>query len=229
MGQATFVVELAGGDTVVVDPWFSENALARRAVPLPFGVNELPSVAALFVSHHHVDHVDAASLRTARRAGAVVVGPRGVTRRARLSGVRDVHTLRRGRRVEVCGATVEGVYADHPLCVAPVGLLVTDVDGTTLYHSGDTRYDRRIVDDVAGRRVDVACVQIAAARYPLLGRDGMNVADAARLVAELDAGVAIPMHFHVKGKTQDPERFAEAAGPRVRVLAPGEWLGVAAP
>lgn len=226
VGQSTFVVTLADGAVLLLDPWFSHNPIAPRAIPLPFGLDAVGRIDAVLASHNHVDHVDQRSLRAARRHGAVVVGPPGVTRRARWSGVRDVRTLARGQSASVAGATVEAVFATHPLCVSPIGWLLTDADGTTLYHSGDTRYDDRIAGDVGGRRIDVACLQIAAAHYPRIGRDGMNIGDAARLADDLDARVAVPMHFHVKGKVADPQRFAEAAGSRACVLMPGEAVEV---
>ncbi|MFA5786916.1 MAG: MBL fold metallo-hydrolase [Actinomycetota bacterium] len=228
VGQSTFVVTLADGRTILLDPWFSEHFLARREIPLPFAIKAVPRCTAVLASHNHIDHVDRVSLLAARQMGATLVGPRGVTRRGQRWGVADCRPLRRGERLELPGFSVEAVFATHPLCVAPIGFLVTDSDGTTLYHSGDTRYDPRIVEDLAGRRVDAACLQIAAVRYPVIGRDGMNIEEAARLAEEIQAGVAIPMHYHVKGKVENASSFALRAAPHGRVLEPGASFEVLA-
>lgn len=229
VGNATFVVTLASGAVVVIDPWFSRHPLAPRALPLPFGVESLPRCRAVLVSHNHIDHVDGLSLRAARRMRSTLIGPLDVILRGCLAGVRDCRYVRPGDRVALDdGATVEATHADHPLCCGPVGFLLTDADGTTLYHSGDTRYDERIFGDVDGRRIDVACLQIGASGYPLIGRDGMNVPEAARLTQELDARIAIPMHFHIKGKVADPRDFTRLLGKRACTLEPGESLEVRA-
>ena len=68
IGHASFLVQLAGMN-ILMDPQFSERASPvqfagpRRIVALPIGVQELPRVDVVLISHNHYDHLDVDSVK----------------------------------------------------------------------------------------------------------------------------------------------------------------------
>ena len=67
LGQGGFLIKSAGGATVMVDPYLSDDAEliwgAKRAIPAPIAPEELtPDL--LLVSHWHEDHLDRTGLKS---------------------------------------------------------------------------------------------------------------------------------------------------------------------
>ena len=67
IGHATFLIQL-GGLNVLTDPVFSERATPiswlgpRRLLPPSLGIDELPPIDVVLLSHSHYDHLDAPSV-----------------------------------------------------------------------------------------------------------------------------------------------------------------------
>ncbi|WP_293024863.1 MBL fold metallo-hydrolase [Pandoraea sp.] len=74
VGHATVLVQ-AGGLNVLTDPIFSERASPlpflgpRRLVPAAPGLDRLPRIDAVLLSHNHYDHLDLPTLRALARQG----------------------------------------------------------------------------------------------------------------------------------------------------------------
>jgi L-ascorbate metabolism protein UlaG (beta-lactamase superfamily) len=71
-------------------------------------------------------------------------------------------------------------------------------------------------------RLDVAFLQVSCSTYPLLGKHGMDLEDAALLAAEVGPSLVIPIHYQARGKVLQ-DNVLEAWKPEVpvMVLKPG--------
>ena len=224
--QAGFVIKSPGGTMIAIDPYLSESVQASygigRGVPAPLTAEEV-ELDAVLATHPHDDHLDpdcvtafAACERTA------FVGPPSAAKIARGGGFPGsrTHPLRRGDRVQIGDIEIAAVMARHMFEEEPtpdaVGYVIT-VAGWRVYHSGDTEYDARIVDDTEDQ-VDVSLICMNGTA------GNMDVDEAAVLAWRQRPKLAVPMHFGLwrdedygPGATLDPARFVEV----YHRLAPG--------
>lgn len=222
-GHATCTLETDGGVRVVIDPYFDDNPACS------IGVDEVGDVEYILVTHGHFDHfADCAPL--ALRTGAKVVATFEIASFLESErGVENVHGMNIGG-----GHTFEGLgyvkmtHAVHTGSVAgdadgayttDCGGFLVDMDGKTLYHSGDTALikDFELLRD----QVDVALL-------PIGDNFTMGPADAARAVEMIRPGVVIPIHYGTWPVIeQDPEAFRRLVGDlaEVVVLEPGGSYG----
>ncbi len=216
--QAGFVIKSPGGTMLAIDPYLSESVLMSygigRGVPAPLTATEA-EFDAVVATHSHDDHLDPDCVAEfAEHQGTLFVGPPSTVKIARGGGfpATRTHALRRGDTVEIGDITIEAVMARHEFEPEPtpdaLGYLVT-AGGWRIYHSGDTEYDARIVDDTEGR-VDVSLVCMNGTA------GNMDVDEAAVLAWRQRPRLAVPMHFGLwrdedygDGATLAPGRFVE--------------------
>jgi L-ascorbate metabolism protein UlaG (beta-lactamase superfamily) len=120
LGHATTLLR-AGRTTLLTDPHFDDRVGLRlagrhigrkRATALPGGIDDLPPVHLILLSHAHLDHWDRASLtRLARRDAVAVIPPR--TRRLLPRGFGGVIELAWEQRVEVGGVHLTAIQPRH--------------------------------------------------------------------------------------------------------------------
>jgi L-ascorbate 6-phosphate lactonase len=223
LGQASFRFE-AGGRRILVDPFFAEHE-ARRYPPL--AVDEHGAgVDWLLVTHEHIDHLDPFSLRevAARSPELTIVAPvpleplvREAAPHAAFAGVA------RGDRLELPGAgavtvvpaihgrTVADGYPDDPAFVG----YVLELEGTSVYHAGDTIVTDALVEALAPLRIDVALLPVNGRTYfrereELVGN--MGTRDAVALATEVGASILVPIHWDLfEGNTEWPGRAVDDA------------------
>jgi len=220
LGQSGFRLTLECGSVVVTDPWLGWSPIKSYETPVKW--REFGRCDAMLVSHDHPDHLDDAALRVAKQAGSEFIGSERAARRARRAGVKKVTVVKAGDSLKVGGALVHAVPAFHPLAPDAVGFAIED--GVNVYFSGDTRYEKELVDDLKKYRIDVALLQVTCLEY-FFRKDGLDFEDAARLAAEVGAGVVIPMHYHDIVRKVAPEemrRRFEALNVKVDVMEVGE-------
>lgn len=218
IGQSTLFIRMTGL-TVMTDPWWGQFEF-MRAVPMGMDPRELNSLDLMLVSHNHIDHWSRAAIDLARKLGTRVFGSTRAVRRARRCGLGDAAAMRPGDRREFAGAVIHAVHAFHPLAKDAVGFVVEGE--RTFYFSGDTRYSPELSDELKGFRLDVAFVQVACSTYPCIGKDGMDMDSAARLVGEIKPRLAVPIHYQVRGKVLGAEELrAWKPSCEVAVLEPG--------
>jgi len=205
LGHATVLIEV--GDTrIITDPALTHRlAHLRRRHPEP----DVGRVDGVLLSHLHLDHLHAPSLRRVT-PGATVVAPRGAERFATAGGADSVTSVLLGDTVDIGDVSVETVYAAHksgrgPLSRAnaePVGYVVR-AGGTSIYFAGDTDlFDAmRTIGPV-----DVALVPIWG-WGPSLGELHLDPTSAATAAQMLDPAVVIPIHWG----TYSPLRLGTAA------------------
>lgn len=226
MGELIFhghaCTELVGNDgtRMVIDPWLTDNDLADVG-PEHFH-DRLDYV---LLSHGHFDHTgDAYSLL--RETGATLIATFELVAYAQNEeGVENAHPLHIGGgfqfpfgRVQLTPAFHGGQVAGEnggPYTTFPAGLLI-HLDGTTLYHAGDTSLTVEM--QLLRGRVDVALL-------PIGDNFTMGPEDAARAVSMIEPDVVIPIHYDsFEVIRQDPREFAAMVGEEAEVviLAPGE-------
>jgi L-ascorbate 6-phosphate lactonase len=206
LGQASFRFE-AGGRAILVDPFFAEHP--ERSYPPP-SVDEFGAgVDWLLVTHEHIDHLDPYSLRevAARSDGLTVVAPAPLEAMVREACPDTTFAgVDRGDRLDLPGAgsltvvpaihgrTVADGYPDDPAFVG----YVLDLDGTAVYHAGDTIVTRSLRSALAPLRIDVALLPINGRTHhreelELVGN--MDARDAVALATEIGASVLVPIHW----------------------------------
>jgi L-ascorbate 6-phosphate lactonase len=221
LGQAGFRFD-TGDRRILVDPFFAEHE--ARLYPPPSVDEHGSGVDWLLVTHEHIDHLDPYSLRevAARSPGLKVVAPAPLEAMVREAADVEFVGVDRGDRLDlgggsvtvvpaIHGRTVEHGYPDDPAFVG----YVLELEGTRLYHAGDT-----IVTD--GLRAALAPLEIDVALLPVNGRthyrelDGlvgnMGTRDAVALATTVGASILVPYHWDLfRGNTEWPGRVVDDA------------------
>jgi L-ascorbate metabolism protein UlaG (beta-lactamase superfamily) len=223
-----------GGVRILTDPVLRARvAHLRRHGHAPDTPRDLDAV---LLSHLHHDHLDVPSLRQLG-GGLRLVAPRGAAALIRRAGL-DAEELEAGERTSVTGVDVDAVPAVHPgrrwpvtgPNVEPLGFVIGR--DPSVYFAGDTDL---FPEMAAIGPVDVALLPVAG-WGPRLGPGHLDAERAARAVALLEPGVAIPIHwgtlhpfysrrgawFDEPAREFEAQVAAVAPGVDVRVLAPGE-------
>jgi L-ascorbate metabolism protein UlaG (beta-lactamase superfamily) len=242
LGHSTVLLEL-GGVRLLTDPLLRRHILhLRRAAPL---VDEpLADLDAVLISHLHYDHLDPPSLRRLDHRVTVVV-PTGGGHVIRKSGFRSVQELAAGDVVEIGGATVRAVHAEHGssrVFGARSEALGYVVEGlSSVYFPGDTD----LYPEMAGLASDLDVALLPIWGWgPSLGPGHLDPRRAAEALTLLRPCTAVPIHWGTYYPLQSTrlrppaflreplwafERHAAELAPEVdvRVLEVGEELVLA--
>jgi L-ascorbate metabolism protein UlaG (beta-lactamase superfamily) len=197
---------------------------------------------AILLSHLHLDHADAPSLKLLA-PGTPVVVPAGAGRLVRGLGFGEVIELREGETASVAGAAITAVQADHEGRRSPLHQPV-DALGFVVEHAGRRVYfagDTDLFDGMADLRpLDAALLPIWGWGHTL-GKGHMDPLAAAEAAALLGARVVVPIHWgtylpivfkrghHLlrrPAETFSAHAAAKAPACRVVVLAPGESVAL---
>jgi L-ascorbate metabolism protein UlaG (beta-lactamase superfamily) len=245
IGHSTVLLEI-GGARLLTDPLLRDRVghLRRHsASPAPGSAD---AIDAVLVSHLHLDHLDAASLRRLPRDVAVLA-PAGAGALLRRLGFARTTEMRAGERADVAGVTVLAVPAvhdgrRHPLAPQADAIGFVVASEHRVYFAGDTDvFDA--MGEMAGT-LDAALLPVWG-WGPSLGPGHMDPEAAARAAAILRPRVAVPIHWgtffpaglaRLRGSAlvDPPHEFARHArelAPEVdvRVLAPGQTLALDEP
>ncbi len=161
----------------------------------------------LLITHEHFDHLEASRLVELQRTsgGTVVCNPGSYSM---LKGkVGKLVQLKAGGSVEVEGARITGIGAEHP-AKEPLMFLV-ESGGLTLFHGSDSSFTAGLEKC----RAEVAFVP-AGAPSPTA-----SVEDALRMSRTLGCRVAVPFHCS-PDEAEEFGRKAERELPGVRVVIP---------
>ena len=210
IGHATFLIQAAAGN-FLTDPMYSQragpfNLFGPRRVRQPaVRFDDLPSIAAVLLSHNHYDHCDLATLRKiARRFDPIVLTPVGNDRLVRSAGVRRVVELDWWDETEAVGSRITLTPARHFAARTPFdrnralwGGFMLHVDGLRIYFAGDTAY-AGLFRDIRHRLgpIDLALLPIGAYEPRWFMQSvHMNPSEAVQAHLDLGAAQSIGMHF----------------------------------
>jgi L-ascorbate metabolism protein UlaG (beta-lactamase superfamily) len=256
LGWAGVEVE-AEGERIVIDPLDDAGAVfapygeAARDIPLPEVTSPRPDACAGLVTHLHRDHADAAALRTALSAEAVVYEPvaYGGDRAEQLAVIqadRELTAAELRRAPTAPWATVEvGPFSITALPAVdgtgdPQVSWLVEAGGKRMVHLGDTLFHGwwwRFAERFGAP--DAVCAPINGARLSLPHRQpasplpGAMDPEQAALAAELlRAERLVPMHYdgysfpEVYEPVPDALERVRAASERVAALELGETLAL---
>ena len=202
LGHDSF--RIGGSVTMYIDPWKLAKGAAEADLVL--------------VTHEHFDHFSKDDIASVSTSQTVVVGPAEVT--GKLKGG-QTRTIAPGQTLQVGGVKVTAVpaynlnkYADpkagvffHPKEDGKVGYVV-ELDGRTVYHSGDT-------DNIP----EMSDIDVDVALLPVSGTYVMTVDEALEACTRLKAKTVIPMHYAtIVGDLSDAQRFERECSLPVEVL-----------
>jgi L-ascorbate metabolism protein UlaG (beta-lactamase superfamily) len=203
LGHASFLLRL-DGRTVAVDPVLSQWILGAGQRLTPPGLDRLPSLDLLLISHNHYDHLDAPTVRTLPRH-TPVVAPGGLGRWFHRRGFTAVTELDWWESARFDALDVTFVPAHHwsrrglfDHCATLWGGWVLTVPaGLRVYHAGDSAYGPFFAE--IGSRytgIDVAMLPIGAyAPRWFMRTMHVDPEEAVRAAQDVGARVMVPMHW----------------------------------
>lgn len=191
LGQAGLLFNL-DGIRVMVDPYLSEritklkpNKLRRIPINETF-LKIQPDI--LILTHDHLDHTDPDTLSQilATDKSICVLASGNAWKRVRQFGCNHNYVLfDEGTEWTECGILFKAIHAQHS-DESAVGVSIMHA-GKTWYITGDTLYHKRVIQE-APQNADGVFLPINGTG------NNLNMADAERLVQEIAAKVAIPIH-----------------------------------
>jgi L-ascorbate metabolism protein UlaG (beta-lactamase superfamily) len=236
LGHGTVLLE-DGQRRILTDPFLRDRlGPLERHGPLP-DPEAIGPVDLVLVSHGHPDHLDRQSI-VALHGQPTVVVPRKLGTKVRRWHGGDVVELRAGEHQDIGGIDIEAVRAKHWISPGaprgqPLGYLIHG--SRRIWFAGDTgRFPA--MRELRGR-IDIALLPVAT-WGPHLGPGHLGPDEAAEVVVETGARVAIPIHWGTlyprrlhrlwQGPLVEPgDRFAAqvarlAPAVEVHVLRPGD-------
>jgi L-ascorbate 6-phosphate lactonase len=226
--QAGFAFKTASGELVYIDPYFSDLVERlvgfKRMMPCPMTAEEAdPDL--LVCTHEHPDHMDTDSLAALARNGrAHFAGPIECMKEFEKAGIPSArcHLLEEGNSLTLGNVAVHGVYADHGEFAPDALGIVLDLDGISVYHTGDTAYRPEEFGPAINMHPDILipCIN---------GKFGnMDAHEAALSTKLISPKVVIPSHFWMfVEQNGDPGAFLEhckelAPQTQALLMSPGE-------
>lgn len=232
--------------------WLGHGLVSRRLTEPALGVDQLPDLDAVLLSHLHGDHWDRVARRGLDRGLPIITTPHAARRLQGRAGFRRADGLRTGeQRVlakEGCTATVTSLPGAH--ATGPLALLLPPVMGSLLelagpdgrtrarvYVTGDTllvdavrALAARLHDGDGAGGVDAALVHLGGTTLPGGAVVTLGAEDGAELVDLVRPRAVVPVHHSDYGVFRSPLAAFDAAverrglGHLVQHVAPGETV-----
>ena len=209
LGQAGYVIRSAG-ITVAIDPYLSNSAAATapefgRLLPVPIEPEDL-RVDLWIITHDHLDHLDAETIRRYRHANHTqFVAPRLAVHKLQELGVPrgQIQRLDSGEDWTWRDQTVRGVFAlpTGADVLDTTGYLLSCANGRSVYHTSDTAFTPLLLK-ASPKGIEVMLV-------PINGKWGnLNAEQAAELTATVNPRYVLPNHYDLMAlNVENPETF----------------------
>lgn len=219
-GQSTIYFE-SNGKKVIVDPFINGNDQSD------LDVNKL-EVDYIILTHGHSDHFGD-TVELANKNNATVVSSVEITSYVTLNkGVENARPMNIGGKTDFEFGSVKFVQAFHSSSLTnddgisiylgmPMGVIL-EVEGKTIYHTGDTGLfsDMKLIAE--RHPVDVCFL-------PIGDNFTMGIDDASYAINEfIKPQITVPVHYNTfELIEQDPQQFKDAVTVgEVQILNPGE-------
>jgi L-ascorbate metabolism protein UlaG (beta-lactamase superfamily) len=195
------------GETRTIDKvvenmhWIQQSCFRIETGPItiytdPSSITKKDTADIIVITHPHGDHYSSSDLDKLIGPNTILIAPEEVS----YSGVAQRIVLTPGDHTEVYGCvTIKAVPAYnvvkttyHPKSNNWVGYLIT-VNGVTIYHAGDTE----LIPEMKQFTCDIAMLSLGQT-YTF-----DKVEDAAQAAKDVQAKLAIPMHFGLYEGTAD--------------------------
>ena len=214
LGHATFRLETAGKNTILIDPWVMGNP----SCPEP--EKKVKKVDVMLCTHGHFDHIgDAVAI--AKQHNPTVVGIFELCSWMEKKGVKQISPMNKGGTQKVGGVRVTMVHAEHSCGIQDgdqivyggeaCGYVMEFENGVKIYHAGDTNVfgDMQIIRDLYAPEIVM---------LPIGDHFTMSPREATYAVQLLRPKAVIPMHFGTfPVLTGRPNQLQELV-PRVEVV-----------
>ena len=181
------------GKTIIIDPYLSDSVEKiqphnKRRVPVDESFLKVkPDI--IILTHSHLDHTDPETLThyLSEETSVTVLAPYNAWQIARgLGGIKNNYVMfNRGTTWTEGNIEFTAVYAEHSDLYA-IGVIIK-AEGKSLYVTGDTLYNKTLLSDLEGEKIDYVFLPVNG-----LGNN-MNMTDAKTFCEHIGA-VAIPMH-----------------------------------
>ncbi|MBI3615002.1 MAG: MBL fold metallo-hydrolase [Candidatus Omnitrophica bacterium] len=196
LGHSSFRL-VRGGVTIYFDPW--------KLTGQPHDAD------LILITHPHFDHLSPGDVAKVAKADTEIVTVPGAAMKLEQAAVPGrIHLVKPGDTLTLKGVKVEAVPAYNLTKVFHlrsnewVGFIV-EVDGTRIYHAGDTDF----IPEMKMFQADVALL-------PVSGTYVMTAEEAARAAKAMTAKVVIPMHYgSIVGTAADAKQFEKLCGVKV--------------
>jgi L-ascorbate metabolism protein UlaG (beta-lactamase superfamily) len=229
IGHATFLIRL-NGTTILTDPAFSRRVGLRplglvtlgprRLAPPALGLEDLPPLDLVLLSHAHMDHTDRPSLYRLPSKPPVILAV-DTTEFVSDLGLGDLQELGWTEVAQVDGLRVEALRPKHYGRRYPwdrsrgYNSYLLSKEGITVLFAGDTAFTDRLAHALNGRRIDVVILPIGA--YNPWVQNHTTPEQAWRMFQDIDARYLIPMHWRTFQLSDEPifepiERLKHTAG-----------------
>ncbi|WNS44240.1 MBL fold metallo-hydrolase [Paenibacillus sp. MMS20-IR301] len=221
LGQASVIIK--GADvTVYIDPYVSPDP--DRSFPPPVTPEEITNMEVCLITHDHSDHLDEAGLpiMAAGNPAAQFMAPAVCLERLQELGIRKQQLMAAlpaeetelvpGLQVIPVAAAHEELELDEAGQPRYVGYIL-QLNGVTLYHSGDTVLFPELIEETRSRNIDLALLPINGRDYYRNSRGivgNMNYREAAEFAATSGFETVIPLHYDLfAGNAENPGYFVD--------------------
>jgi L-ascorbate metabolism protein UlaG (beta-lactamase superfamily) len=225
LGHAFVEFTTGDGKVILFDPWTKDDGNPSCQLT----VAQIERADLVLVSHDHFDHM-ASAAAICNKTGALLGGPVQTVKRLVGEGFDNEKVVNFGFGYMVGGGVafdwvkVTAIPAFHSSDTAcALGTIVRAMDGTTIYHAGDTSLFGDMKLWASLHPLDLALV-------PIGGVFTMDAAQASEAVSLMQPKAAMPIHFQsFPIIAQSADEFVDLCkrkAPNVKVVTPavGEAL-----
>jgi L-ascorbate 6-phosphate lactonase len=245
LGQEGVAVKGSAQQVLYFDPYLSnyieEMDGLRRNFPIPLDPSRITNADLVFISHHHLDHLDPKTIGPLAKASPqskfIVPAPHvSILYELGISGERII-PAKANEQLQINGIIIypfagkhEEFEVDQNGDHSYLGYIV-EINNICFYHAGDTLVYPELIQQLKHREIDIAYLPINGRDYfrnkkEIIGN--MNFREAIELVAEIKVDTMIPCHYDLFDMNfENPSYFVDYLyryypRQKFKMLVPGE-------